>query len=262
MIRPAPTLPTPLMPISEQQSDTDARSVPRHVAVIMDGNGRWARQRHWNRVRGHREGIESVRAVVRAARHWNVRYLTLYAFSVENWGRPPREVRALMGLLRNFLRTEVPELERQDVRVRSLGDIARLPEAAAETLAWAEARTAHCEGLDLCLALSYGGRDEILEAVRHCIRDGVSPETLTEDGFRSRLYAPDIPDPDLLIRTSGELRISNFLLWQIAYTEIYVTDVLWPEFREAEFGEAVRAFGKRQRRFGLTDEQMADGGPP
>ena len=239
---------------------TSAGGVPRHVAVIMDGNGRWARQHHWNRVRGHREGIESVRAVVRAARDCGVRFLTVYAFSTENWGRPDREVRALMALLRRFLQVEVPELKGRGVRVRSIGDIGRLPPPARETLAWAEAETAACGDLDLCLALSYGGREEILHAVKRCLADGVSADALDADALRSRLYAPDIPDPDLLIRTSGELRVSNFLLWQLAYTEIYVTDTLWPEFREDQFKEALAAYSKRERRFGLTDEQCTGGG--
>jgi len=234
-------------------------SVPRHVAVIMDGNGRWARQRHWNRVRGHREGIESVRVLVRSARGCGVRYLTLYAFSTENWGRPEREVRALMALLRRFLRVEVPELKQQGVRVRAIGDLERLPEEVRETLAWAQTETVACDQLDLCLALSYGGREEILRAVRSCLVDGVAPADLDEAALRSRLYAPDIPDPDLLIRTSGELRVSNFLLWQLAYTELYVTETLWPEFREDEFREALAAYSRRQRRFGLTDEQVAGG---
>jgi undecaprenyl diphosphate synthase len=246
---------------TEQHTPASAGGVPRHVAVIMDGNGRWARQRHWNRVRGHREGIESVRALVRAARDSGVRFLTVYAFSTENWGRPEREVRALMGLLRRFLQVEVPELRAKGVRVRTIGDIDRLPPAARETLAWAVAETAACSDLDLCLALSYGGREEILHAVKRCLADGLSADAVDEDALRSRLYAPDIPDPDLLIRTSGELRVSNFLLWQIAYTEIYVTDTLWPEFREDQFRQALSAYRARQRRFGLTDEQCGAGGP-
>ena len=228
----------------------------------MDGNGRWARQRGWNRIRGHREGIESVRAVVRAARDAGVRYLTLFAFSSENWGRPPREVQALMGLLRRFLRGEVPELLENGVRVRAIGEVERLPEAALETVRWAEDRTRGCTGMDLVLALSYGGRDEILHAVRALLGEGLSPDQVDEAAFRSRLYAPDIPDPDLLIRTSGEMRISNFLLWQMAYTELYVTEVLWPEFREAEFREALADFARRERRFGLTSEQVGGGEAP
>lgn len=221
----------------------------------MDGNGRWARRRHWNRVRGHREGIESVRAVVRAARAHGVSYLTVYAFSSENWGRPKREVQALMALLRRFLKAEVPELRRQGVRLRAMGALERLPPEAREAVGWAERETAAETGLQLVLALSYGGREEILSAVRRLVHDGLDPEGLDESAFRRYLYAPDIPDPDLLIRTSGEMRISNFLLWQVAYTEIYVTDVLWPDFREEHFAAALRDFAGRERRFGLTAEQ-------
>ncbi len=231
--------------------------IPRHVAIIMDGNGRWARRRGWNRIRGHREGIESVRSVVRAARNAGVRYLTLFAFSSENWRRPPREVRALMGLLRRFLRAEVPELKGNGVRVRAIGELDRLPPHAREALAWAEEETRHCRRMDLILALSYGGRAEILHAVRSLLREGVPAGELDEDRFRRHLYAPDVPDPDLLIRTSGEMRISNFLLWQLAYTELYVTEVLWPEFREAEFRKALEDYARRERRFGLTSEQLA-----
>ncbi len=231
-------------------------AVPRHVALIMDGNGRWARERGWSRIRGHREGIEAVRAVVRAARESGVRYLTLYAFSSENWRRPPGEVRAIMGLLRRFLRAEVPELRARDVRVRSIGEVERLPAASREALRWAEEETRECSGLDLVLALSYGGRSEILRAVRGLLADRADPETVDERSFRRRLYAPDLPDPDLLIRTSGEVRVSNFLLWQIAYTEIYVTDALWPDFREGAFRAALEDFSRRERRFGLTTEQL------
>jgi len=237
--------------------DEQAGDVPRHVAVIMDGNGRWARQRRWNRIRGHREGIESVRAVVRAAREAGVRYLTLYAFSSENWGRPSREVRALMGLLRRFLRRETPELKSQGVRIRGMGELEQLPPQSLAALRWAESETAGCSGLDLVLALSYGGRAEILEAVRALLREGVAPGAVDEGCLRAHLYAPDLPDPDLLIRTSGELRVSNFLLWQIAYTEIFVTELLWPDFREDAFREALRGYARRERRFGLVSEQVA-----
>ncbi|WP_025321957.1 polyprenyl diphosphate synthase [Deferrisoma camini] len=243
--------PTPLPPRTQ---------VPRHVAIIMDGNGRWARRRGWNRVRGHRAGIDSVRAVVREARAAGVRYLTLFAFSSENWGRPQREIAALMGLLRRFLRVEVPDLKRNGVRVRAIGELRRLPPRALEAVRWAEDETREGRDLDLILALSYGGRDEILHAVRSALAEGVRPEELDEARFRGFLYAPDVPDPDLLIRTSGEMRISNFLLWQLAYTELYVTPTLWPEFREAQFREALADYARRERRFGLTSEQLAGGG--
>jgi undecaprenyl diphosphate synthase len=235
---------------------SDLPRIPRHVAIIMDGNGRWARQRSWNRVRGHREGIESVRDVVKAARTAGVEYLTLYAFSAENWGRPPFEVRTLMTMLRSFLRKEVSELKGEGVKVRAVGDLERLPPEVLETLAWAEQETGGCSALQLILALSYGARAEILQAARTLLREGVDPDDLDEDAFRRRMYAPDVPDPDLLIRTSGEMRVSNFLLWQIAYTEIFVTDVLWPDFRAPEFRFALEDYAGRERRFGLTAEQV------
>jgi undecaprenyl diphosphate synthase len=167
-----------------------------------------------------------------------------------------------MGLLARFLRAEVPELKSQGVRVRSIGEVEQLTERALEALRWAEAETRHCSKMDLVLALSYGGRDEILGAVRSLLREGVDPQGVDEQSFRQRMYAPDVPDPDLLIRTSGELRVSNFLLWQLAYTEIYVTDVFWPDFREAEFREALAEFARRERRFGLSAEQLRRGGGP
>jgi undecaprenyl diphosphate synthase len=167
-----------------------------------------------------------------------------------------------MRLLERFLRGEVPELRSQGVRVRSIGEVERLSAPAMEALRWAEAETRHCADLDLLLALSYGGRDEILAAVRSLLREGVDPESVDERTFRQRLFAPDVPDPDLLIRTSGELRVSNFLLWQVAYTEIFVTEVLWPDFREAEFRDAVAEYGRRERRFGLSAEQLRRGGGP
>lgn len=203
--------------------------------------------------------MESVRAVVRAARSHGVRYLTLYAFSSENWGRPAREVRALMTLLRLFLRSELAELREQGVRIRSIGRVERLHPPALRALRWAEAETRDCADLDLILALSYGGRDEILDAFRALIVEGVTPNAIDENVFRQHLYAPDVPDPDLLIRTSGELRVSNFLLWQIAYSEIYMTDVLWPDFREEQFRCALEEYARRERRFGLLGEQVRTG---
>ena len=253
-----PDIAAPHLSRMHSSDPADVVRIPRHVAIIMDGNGRWARQRNWNRVRGHREGIESVREVVKAARGAGVEYLTLYAFSAENWGRPALEVRALMVLLRRFLRREVPELKEQGVRVRAIGDLQRLPREVLEALAWAEAETESCTVLQLVLALSYGGRAEILEAARRLLQEGYDPDLLDEDAFRLRMYGPDIPDPDLLIRTSGEVRVSNFLLWQIAYTELYVTDVLWPDFRAPEFRRALEDFAGRERRFGLTAEQVRE----
>jgi len=229
-------------------------SIPRHVAIIMDGNGRWARRHGWPRLRGHREGAESVRAVVRACRAAGVKYLTLYAFSTENWTRPQAEVRGLMLLLRNVLRRQEHELHEHRIRLRVIGRMADLPADLGRELARVIAATQDYREGTLILALSYGARAELTEAARRIaaeVRDRrLRPEDITEQTIAERLYAPDVPDPDLLIRTSGELRLSNFLLWQLSYAEIYVTDVLWPDFREAEFRRALEAYAQRRRRFG------------
>ncbi len=234
--------------------------LPRHVAVIMDGNGRWAARRRWGRVRGHRAGIEAVRKIVAAAREAGVRYLTLYAFSSENWERPRAEVTALMGMLAKNLAAEVPDLVERGVRLRAIGELDRLPRAAREALAGADAATASCDKLDLILALSYGGRTEIVNAVRAIAREGLAPGEIDEAAIQSRLYAPDVPDPDLVIRTSGEARLSNFLLWQVAYAEFHFTDVLWPDFGREEFFAALADYAGRERRFGRTSRQLGGGG--
>lgn len=233
--------------------------LPAHIAIIMDGNGRWAKQRGYlDRIRGHEAGIESVRVAVRACGELGMRALTLYAFSVENWKRPKREIDALMGLLRRFLREEIPELMENNVRLVASGRLEDLsPEVRAEldrTMAETHANT----GLVLNLALSYGGRAEIVEAVRTIARQTqqglLRPEDIDEALFAKFLYHPELGDPDLLIRTSGEMRVSNFLLWQIAYTEFYVTPVLWPDFRRAHLYEAILDYQKRERRFGGVKE--------
>jgi undecaprenyl diphosphate synthase len=231
------------------------------VAVIMDGNGRWAARRRWGRVRGHMAGVKAVRTAVSSALEAGVRYLTLFAFSSENWNRPAAEVGALMGLLARNLAAEVPELRRQGVRLRTVGNRTLLPAAARRAVAEAEEATRGGERLDLILALSYGGRSEILDAARSIVRDGLTPEEIDEETFRARLYAPDVPDPDLVIRTSGEARVSNFLLWQIAYAEFYLTDVLWPDFGRDDFFAALDDYARRQRRFGMTGGQLAGGKP-
>jgi undecaprenyl diphosphate synthase len=235
-----------------------SEQVPRHVAVIMDGNGRWAKKRRLGRVRGHLEGIASVRTIVKSAHDAGVRYLTLFAFSTENWRRPRKEVTALMQILSFRLNREIKGLVKQGVRIRAIGDRSRLPEKARKVIEKAEAQSADQTGMDLILALSYSGRDEILHAVRSMIEEGVDPAEVDEELFRRHLYEPDLPDPDLLIRTSGEQRISNFLLWQLAYTELYITDTLWPDFREEAFAEALDAYRNRTRRFGKTDDQMRE----
>jgi undecaprenyl diphosphate synthase len=226
------------------------------VAIIMDGNGRWAKQRRLPRVEGHRHGVESVRSVVRAAGESGIKYLTLYAFSVENWNRPKDEVDTLMKYLARFLKGEIGELHRNNVRLDAIGQIYRLPEFVQEQLARTKAALAKNNGLTLILALSYGGRTEIVEAVRSVaqkVKDGqLEPAEINEQLVSQHLYTCHYPDPDLLIRTSGEMRISNFLLWQISYAELVVTPTLWPDFRKPQFFEALEEYTRRDRRFGLA----------
>ena len=231
-------------------------TIPTHVAIIMDGDGRWAKHRRLPRVEGHRHGVESVRAVVRAAGETGVKYLTLYAFSVENWNRPKDEVDTLMKYLARFLKTEIGELNRNNVRLDAVGQIYRLPEFVQEQLQKTKAALAKNNGLTLILALSYGGRTEIVEAARSMaqkVKDGrLEPAEINEHLFSQHLYTCHYPDPDLLIRTSGEMRISNFLLWQISYAELVVTPTLWPDFRKPQFFEALEEYTRRHRRFGLV----------
>jgi len=222
----------------------------------MDGNGRWAKQRRLPRVAGHRNGVESVRAVVRAAGEAGIKYLTLYAFSVENWNRPKDEVDTLMKYLARFLKGEIGELTRNNVRLEVIGKIYRMPEFVQEQLAKTKAALAKNNGLTLILALSYGGRTEIVEAARSMaqkVKDGkLEPAEINEQMVSQHLYTCHFPDPDLLIRTSGEMRISNFLLWQISYAELVVTPTLWPDFRKPQFFEALEEYTRRHRRFGLV----------
>jgi undecaprenyl diphosphate synthase len=229
-------------------------AVPRHVAIIMDGNGRWAKQHHLPRLSGHEAGRKSVKQVVQAAMDHGVKYLTLYAFSVENWQRPREEVQGLMGLLRGVIREELNEMGKEGIRLRTIGRKQDLPDAVREELEAAIEKTKNNNRLDLILALSYGSRVEITEAVQSIAREvkagSLDPEKIKEETVSSHLYTKDIPDPDLLIRTSGEMRVSNFLLWQISYAEIHVTPVLWPDFGKKEFGEALGDYARRERRFG------------
>lgn len=231
-------------------------SLPAHVAVIMDGNGRWAKQRNLPRIEGHRNGAESVRAVVRAAGEVGIKYLTLYAFSMENWTRPKEEVDTLMKYLDRYLRNEVGELQKNNVRLEVIGQIYRLPEFVQEQLKKTIALLQRNKGLTLVLALSYGGRTEIVEAMRGIaakVKQGkLDPEEITEQVLAQHLYTKGIPDPDLLIRTSGEMRVSNFLLWQISYAELVVTPTLWPDFRKPQFFEALEEYARRHRRFGAV----------
>jgi len=226
----------------------DKAGIPGHIAVIMDGNGRWAKSRRLPRVFGHRAGIASVREVVKACGELGVKVLTLYAFSAENWARPGAEVRALMRLLEEYIVRELPELQKNHVRLRAIGRLEALPTGAQKRLAEAIRATERNKGLALVLALNYGGRQEIVDACNRALQDGRSP--LDEKTLARHHYAPDNPDPDLLIRTSGEMRLSNFLLWECAYTEFYVTKTLWPDFRKPHLYEAIADYQRRQRRFG------------
>ena len=229
-------------------------NVPQHVAIIMDGNGRWAKARHLPRFEGHRVGAQSVRAIVRAAGEVGIKYLTLYAFSVENWNRPKEEVDTLMKYLARFLKSELGELQRNNVRLEAIGQIWRLPEFVQKQLAETRAALAKNTGLTLIIALSYGGRTEIVEAVRELAAKAksgqIEPAEITERVLADHLYTRQWPDPDLLIRTSGEMRVSNFLLWQISYAEFVVTPTLWPDFRKPQLIEALEEYARRHRRFG------------
>ena len=240
--------------------EIDPTRLPRHVAVIMDGNGRWAEQRGLSRLQGHRVGKESVRAVVEASRRLGIRYLSLYAFSTENWRRPPREVDGLMALLRRYLATELGKMMNHQIRLLAVGGLRRLPPAVRGALRATIAATRRNTGMTVILAVSYGGREEIARAARAIarrVRRGeLSPEGITAGTLARHLGTSGIPDPDLLIRTSGEMRLSNFFLWQLAYTEMYVTDTLWPDFRERDYLQALAFFQQRQRRFGRTAAQV------
>ena len=240
---------------------TQREGVPRHIAIIMDGNGRWAERRGQERIAGHRAGLESVRAVLRAAHDLGVKYLTLYAFSIENWNRPRLEVGGLMQLLEHYLEAELDEVMSKGIRVLSIGRMDRLPPATRAAVEKAVNETRNNTEMTLVFALSYGGRAEIVDAARKLMRDAemgkIAPEDLDEKSFAAYLYAPEVPDPDLLIRTGAESRISNFLLWQIAYSEIYTSELMWPDFGEQNLIEAVRDYQMRERRFGLTSAQVA-----
>lgn len=237
-----------------QLSDKALAVLPAHVAIIMDGNGRWAKERSLPRVEGHRRGAESVRSVLRTAARLGVKYLTLYAFSVENWNRPQDEVDTLMKYLARYLKSEQREMNDNNVKLQSIGQTSRLPEFVRDQLEATRESLSQNTGTTLTLALSYGGRTELVDAVRGIAekaRDGeIDPAKISEQTISGHLYTSDMPDPDLLIRTSGEMRVSNFLLWQISYAELVVTDRLWPDFGEPEFCAALEEFAGRNRRFG------------
>lgn len=240
----------------------DKTRLPKHVAVIMDGNGRWAKQRGLDRSMGHVEGVNTVRRITEIASEIGVKYLTLYTFSTENWNRPQEEVDALMNLIVVAIERETPDLIKNNVRLTMVGDVARMPEFASNRLRKCMDDTSHCNGLTLILALSYSSRWEILEACKSIatqVKDGkLSIEEITDDLFSSNLATKNIPDPDLLIRTAGDYRISNYLLWQIAYSELYFTQTFWPDFSKDDFCAAVIEYQSRERRFGKTSEQVSD----
>lgn len=247
--------------------EIDLKNIPRHVAIIMDGNGRWARERNMLRVMGHKAGAESVRTVIGVARELGIRHLTLYAFSTENWNRPALEVQALMGLLKSFLLDGLNSLKENRIRLCCLGAIAEMPADVQEILARAMRETTVAAGdspsLILNLALNYGSRGEIVAAVRilaaRCLRGEITPHEITEEMVGNLLYTTGQPDPDLIIRTGGESRLSNFLLWQASYSEIYITDTRWPDFRRENLVAAIADFQSRERRFGKTGEQIRQG---
>jgi undecaprenyl diphosphate synthase len=222
-------------------------NIPAHIAIIMDGNGRWAKERNLPRLQGHLAGVNAVRRVTEYCQEFKIKYLTLYAFSRENWDRPKEEVKGLMALFSKVVKEEIKELKKNKVRVRFLGKIDELPPDVKKSALWIQEQTKNLDKLNLILAFNYSGRSEIIEAVNKAVKKG---KKITEESFRNFLFLPDIPDPDLFIRTSGELRISNFLLYQIAYTELFFTDELWPDFNKDHFIKAIRSYQKRERRFG------------
>ena len=238
----------------------DFNNLPQHIAVIMDGNGRWAKRKGAMRIFGHRNAVQAVRDVTEGCGELGIKYLTLYAFSTENWSRPKEEVDGLMELLVNTLKQEINKLMENQVKLITIGDTSHLPGNCQDNLAWAIDKTKNNSGLKLVLALSYSGRWEIIKAVKSIASDlqsgKMKPEELNESMFENYLQTSGIPDPELLIRTSGELRISNFLLWQIAYTELYITPTLWPDFRKENLYEAIWSYQQRERRFGKTSEQL------
>jgi undecaprenyl diphosphate synthase len=240
--------------------EIDKDKLPHHIAIIMDGNGRWAKKKNLNRISGHMKGADAVREIVTACRELGIKVLTLYVFSIENWKRPKDEVTALMKLLKEYLLKEREEMIRTNIRLSAIGRVEDLPLDVRSILRETIKKTEHCDGMILNLALSYGGRSEILHAIQGILSDfkrgKIKPKEINLQRFSQYLWTRGIPDPDLLIRTSGEYRISNFLLWQIAYTELYVTETLWPDFDRNELFKAIADYQSRERRFGLTSEQL------
>ncbi|WP_287152471.1 isoprenyl transferase [Candidatus Solincola tengchongensis] len=245
--------------MSEMEVPRPEGELPFHIAIIMDGNGRWAKMRDLPRIAGHKAGERSITDVVRAASEWGIGALTLFAFSTENWNRPENEVRFLMSFNRNLLNNRVQEFHQRNIRIRHLGRRDRIPPSTLKAIDDAVALTRENTGMSLNIAFNYGGRAELVDAIRALCADvaagRLEPSEVDEERFRSYLYHPDIPDPDLLIRTAGEMRISNFMIWELAYTEIYVTDVLWPDFDRRHLAEAIRDYQRRERRFGAIREE-------
>ena len=254
MLRPRRDDDSPINPL-----DHGIHRLPSHVAIIMDGNGRWARSRGNVRLKGHHEGAKAVRRALSFARRIGVRYLTLYAFSEQNWGRPPAEVEGLMSLLMKHIRSERDDLQDKGIRFRTIGNIDKMSPSIVTAIRDLEEHTRGNDELDLIVALSYGGREELVHATRQIaarVAAGeLSPDAITAATISDNTYTAGIPDPDLMIRTSGEMRVSNFMLWQLAYTELYVTDIYWPDFNDEHFIKALRSYDSRQRRFGLTGDQ-------
>ncbi|WP_353431807.1 polyprenyl diphosphate synthase [Polynucleobacter sp. MWH-UH23A] len=245
--------------LSSTQAIPEVSSIPRHVAIIMDGNGRWASKRMMPRVAGHSEGLGAVRKIVQECRRIGVEYLTVFAFSSENWRRPPEEVGFLMKLFLKSLKGEVSRLAENDICLRLIGDLSRFDNAIQEMVQFSEAKTAGCKALTFTIAANYGGRWDILQAMQRCVaaNPNLKPEDINEELLQPYLSMAYAPEPDLFIRTGGEQRVSNFLLWQLAYTELYFTDVLWPDFDEAELHKAFNWFSQRERRFGRTSAQLS-----
>ena len=235
--------------------------MPEHVAIIMDGNGRWAKQRGWIRLKGHKEGAKAVKRTLELSYRLGLKHLSLFAFSAQNWSRPKPEVQGLMGLLGEYLRGEREELMRREIRFRAVGEVSKLPENLQREISALEERTRHHERMSLNIALSYGGREDIIQACQTLADEVAAGRMKSEDidaeALSARMFTQDLPDPDLMIRTSGEMRISNFMLWQLAYAELHITEVLWPEFNEEHYFEALRAYSNRERRFGLTGAQVS-----
>ena len=238
----------------------DKEKLPQHIAIIMDGNGRWAKKRNLERIVGHQKGLESAREIVKFCKEAEIKALTLYAFSIENWRRPKKEVQALMNFLKKYILKESKELLKNNIRLNAIGNIEDMPPSVVRILNEAVEKTKRCNGMIVNLALSYGGRDEIIQAIKKIVKEvkqgRLKEDDITEEIFSNYLFTKDLPDPDLLIRTSGEMRLSNFLLWQMAYTEIYVTEILWPDFKREDMIRALTNYQSRERRFGRISEQL------